>query len=70
MNTIKPIHFVILAFIMICVWGGLYLIFAFVKADLNPFNWSEDCRVLFAFLGIAGMVFPVGVFLNLIVESK
>ena len=30
-----------------------YLAFAFVKADLNAFNWKEEVRFLFVWLAVS-----------------
>ena len=27
-----------------------YLLFAFVKADINPFNWNEEARFFLAYI--------------------
>jgi len=68
MKTLKPIHLFILTFVIICLWGCLYMLFAFVKADANPFNWSEDARIFLAFLGVAATFVSIGVMVNLMID--
>ena len=55
MKTLKALKLVFLGLI---IWTALvYIAFAFLKAEANPFIWSENVRFAMLFLEFAYILF-------------
>lgn len=55
MKTLKALKLVFLGLI---IWTALnYIAFAFLKAELNPFIWSQNVRFAMLFLEFAYVLF-------------
>ncbi len=55
MKTLKALKLVFLGLI---IWTSLlYIAFAFLKAELNPFIWSQNVRSAMLFMEFAYVVF-------------
>ena len=47
----KTLKAILLVFLGLIIWSGLvYIAIAFLKAELNPFNWSELTRGTMLFI--------------------
>lgn len=54
----KTIKALILVFIGLIIWTVLnYIAFAFLKAELNPFIWSQNVRSAMLFMEFAYVLF-------------
>ena len=54
-KTLKAIGIV---FIGLLIWiGFVYLAIAFIKAEANPFMWSQGCRIIIVYIGFCYAAF-------------
>jgi hypothetical protein len=61
-NTLRNIVFIIIG-----LWVFIYLVIAFIKADVNSFNWSAELRGQYVGISVAlsGLSFPTYKLLDL-----
>lgn len=63
MKTLRALKLVFLGLI---IWTALlYIAFAFLKAELNPFIWSENVRFTMLFFEFAYVLFSALIVMHL-----